>query len=54
MRSQEFLSEAEQCRSRARTVSPAERELLVRIAETFEEMASAAEARRTVEETRCW
>ena len=54
MRAKQLIDEAQQCRFRAREVSPPERELLFKIADAFEEMATAAEARRAVEETRCW
>jgi hypothetical protein len=54
MRAQHLFDEARQCRVRARAVSDPERELLFKIADAFEEMATTAEARKAVEETRCW
>jgi hypothetical protein len=54
MRDQHLIEEAKACRTHARTVTRSERELLLKIADAFEEMASVAEARKAVAETRCW
>ena len=54
MRAEHLIDEAAQCRARARTVSAPERELLLKIADAFDEMATVAEARKGVAESRCW
>jgi hypothetical protein len=54
MSGHQLIEQAEQCRVRARKATAPERELLFKIADAFEEMATAAEARRTIDETRCW
>jgi hypothetical protein len=54
MRAQNLIDEAQACRTHARTVTRSERDLLFKIADAFEEMAAASEARKAVAETRCW
>jgi hypothetical protein len=54
MRAQHLVDEAKACRTHARTVTRSERELLLKIADAFEETGSVAEARKAVGETRCW
>jgi len=54
MSAQQLFHEAEQCRVRARAAAKPERDLLLKMAASFEDIASTAEARRAIEETRCW
>ena len=50
----DFVREARECRLMARVGPDGQRQLLLKLANAFEEIASAADARRAVEETRCW
>ena len=54
MSAQQMIEEAKECRVRARSATRQESELLLAMADAFDEIASAAEARKAVEENRCW
>ena len=54
VRSEEMTNEAAKCRAQARHFAPTERELLLKIAEAFEEMASRSAERDAVAAVRCW
>jgi hypothetical protein len=50
----DLAREADQCRAQAAAFSGAEGKLLLRIAKTFDRIASAEEARLRIAATRCW
>jgi hypothetical protein len=50
----EFTAEARECRLKAKLLGEPESELLLKIADAFDEIASRTEARQAIEATRCW
>jgi hypothetical protein len=50
----EFTAEARECRLKAKLLGEPESELLLKIADAFDEIASRAEASQAIEATRCW